>query len=1287
MDAAVPDEPSSEDGSPSDPLPAWLDAPPQGQPPILVTTAPQVLPFEGLTPENFEKLVVRLIRLDADVEHCQQYGIRGQDQHGIDLYARLRVAAPSGRRYRSVQCRNVATMTDTDIAATVEEFLAGRWAARSDVFVIATRVSAVRTDRAEAVEAATEMLWPAGVRFEMWDGEELSHRLRELPGLVASFFGPEAARRFCSSVAADWSHAERNVTEEMLRNRLPQLPPSMESRLVSAFRDDAPLVWRLVTALTSIDAAPAAVVEQWQRHRPTWLDQAPWQIQVAAAELAAGYGSGRLAAELMVAAVAQGAARRDYRLARAAALYYELSDDAGWRAAVADLGPVHEVTDAYARAMIMWLGGDAARAGHELDGWVPSDRIDRNVRAALRLRLALTPTPDAVLTRESVDRALAVTRDALREQWSSGVALSRAHLLIARHGRGESPNGGADLREARELALRARDDRRTYRGDSAEATALACQAAVMAMDRTGAIQIGTVGPDGAIAVEADAPAVCEYVAVAAITLREFDLAEERMTRVTEPFARARLDALLAEARGGDPLPHILRALDAASDDQQLLQALHELARTGAQHLPRLDELRVRHPAEAGEIEAVAILGRGQFDEAIRRLRPRRRESPSAAMMLVEAYRNAEDVDACVQTLRDAADDFGDPDLRHHAAEILAGVGRRTEAEHELESLLASARPDWAGRADALRLAAQLAYDDNRPDVAVARLQTVLAIQPHDERSRWALVRVLAHRADLAAAYRALDDAPDPLEPTNVEEAELWIMLWRGHMPTERWVTGCVRLLRQFGASDEQFSASAISMLVGPGTAHEPLPDSLLGELHQEFEQFFQRWPESIYLRRLSTQDLSQLVAQMTEMVRTSQEERVRRRRLVRALLFSRIPLGLFAAAVRRTTAELAIRRGTSVLPARHPDPVEIAACADGARAATSRDVVIETTALATLAVLSTETRTAVLGAFGRVITTDDTMRDALIAEGALSPRSIDSWIYDEQSETGRPHQISQMEADRLADQAASLRALAESFTRYQRPAVHAAAELDTLNATVAASTLDLAHHRNVALWTDDPFLRVVARRIGVVAFSTPAALDMLVADGRLSAEQGENTIRHLINERIGDMPFDEKRLLELAEDDQWRAGPVAAVFGRPASWIDTSRALRLFGRIIGLAQAHRADAVPDWMYHAIQGAATNATSPDDRSTISAHLLTITLLECRLQGHAAASLVAAARQALADTDDPDAPSTPDPLETCAVLLRQVIAHDLAYDLATRYVIAVFAALNQPDQYTVIRALLK
>jgi len=225
------------------PLPAWLEEPPVGVPPLLVSTAPQVLPFDHLTSDNFEKLVVRLVRLDADVEHCQQYGVPGQDQHGIDLYARLRAPGPSGRWYRTVQCRNVAAMTDTDIAAAVEDFLDGLWAARSDVFVIATRVDALRTERAEAAEAAAASLRQVGVRFEIWDGQELSHRLRELPLLVESFFGPDGARRFCPPTALVGS-GELDGTEQMLPDR-PSRANLMVAKLAISLRGipTSPVVW------------------------------------------------------------------------------------------------------------------------------------------------------------------------------------------------------------------------------------------------------------------------------------------------------------------------------------------------------------------------------------------------------------------------------------------------------------------------------------------------------------------------------------------------------------------------------------------------------------------------------------------------------------------------------------------------------------------------------------------------------------------------------------------------------------------------------------------------------------------------------------------------------------------------------------------------------------------------------------------------------------------------------------------------------------------------------------
>lgn len=63
------------------------DSPPRTPP---TETLVQGLRFEELTFEDFERLCVRLVEQGGDIETVRVYGTRGQDQQGIDLYARRR---------------------------------------------------------------------------------------------------------------------------------------------------------------------------------------------------------------------------------------------------------------------------------------------------------------------------------------------------------------------------------------------------------------------------------------------------------------------------------------------------------------------------------------------------------------------------------------------------------------------------------------------------------------------------------------------------------------------------------------------------------------------------------------------------------------------------------------------------------------------------------------------------------------------------------------------------------------------------------------------------------------------------------------------------------------------------------------------------------------------------------------------------------------------------------------------------------------------------------------------
>lgn len=178
--------------------PSWLYTPPATLAPPPVVTRAQILPFDQLAWEDFERLCLRLAESEADVEDCRLYGLRGQDQAGIDLYARYR---PDGR-YRTYQCKRERRFTASKIRDAVSVFLRGTWADRTATFVLCTQESLTESSRAEEAERQRARLSARGVGFETWDAERLSRKLKALPRLVDDFFGRSWVREFCGEETA-----------------------------------------------------------------------------------------------------------------------------------------------------------------------------------------------------------------------------------------------------------------------------------------------------------------------------------------------------------------------------------------------------------------------------------------------------------------------------------------------------------------------------------------------------------------------------------------------------------------------------------------------------------------------------------------------------------------------------------------------------------------------------------------------------------------------------------------------------------------------------------------------------------------------------------------------------------------------------------------------------------------------------------------------------------------------------------------------------------------------------
>jgi NACHT domain len=218
--------------APTPGLPAYLeDHIDAGVDPPVETRA-QRLPFAALTPENFERLCVKLVRTESDVELTRLYGTPGQAQQGIDLYARLH-----NGQYGVYQCKRVHNFTAAKIHDAAQLFLpdhpapaakrgrrrsnSWQWDQKAEFFVLCTSESLSSTATTDEIETQRERYKKLGVRFDTWDADELDAKLKDQPKLVDDFFGREGVRAFCGPDAAHQLETRLdNVNVIALRTRL-----------------------------------------------------------------------------------------------------------------------------------------------------------------------------------------------------------------------------------------------------------------------------------------------------------------------------------------------------------------------------------------------------------------------------------------------------------------------------------------------------------------------------------------------------------------------------------------------------------------------------------------------------------------------------------------------------------------------------------------------------------------------------------------------------------------------------------------------------------------------------------------------------------------------------------------------------------------------------------------------------------------------------------------------------------------------------------------------------------
>jgi len=840
----------------------------------------------------------------------------------------------------------------------------------------------------------------------------------------------------------------------------------------------------------------------------------------------------------------------------------------------------------------------------------------------------------ALLARSDVDSALAVFAEA--REYVPAAAAPLLGMARARLYRVGGPGALADatievsseLAEAEELALLARDRLRAWNADSGEAVAIVVRARADS-DPHGALKLVLPAPRG-VATDAEArdPQVREAGAVAAVYAGEHLLAVEFAASISDPVERdlVRAIALTQAPNVGDEVEQALRrALQAAPTTRpdQLVRALLGLVQLGAPILPdqpgtlaaELARLRDADAEAADMVEASAALRSGQPRQAlvITRQYP---TSIAAVEIAAQAATATGDHKEAFRILERAGRARGDETLRTQAMFLAADAGLDAEAQRvatqlvlsrdaetrrsalEVQLILAERGGRWAEVAE---LGRRL-LDDNTLDLTdVRRAQ-------HVTQYRWAVAGAEFRLRRLERARKALDE-PDTLEPRNPSEAMLLLAVLRAASipPTQEGAPaagptpGQALLERVLAAAaafpdDEDVLAGALKIVL-TCPAPEPLPNALLARVRALHDEFFDRFPDSAHLRRITVgEDLSGLVEHLRATFPPGAEQLVD---LARQVWLGLCPQGVLADITGRSYAETLIKRVVGCLVASPVDPVLADTEQAAARVAREADsVVVDTSTLVLFDHLGGRAQ-RLTAQFARVLFPASHRDDVLEARNGLALRSSGTLGWNPQQQRPQFTEFSEDVVDNWAEAGARL-----------------AQRLALVDVVPGANrqwswddSLLLARRERAALWADDLPLRHAARSLGVPAFGTLELVTDLVKEGQLPQSVLDEVVEAFRHAYVVDLPLAADRLLDLAAAEGWKPeGYAALLIARPRLWSRPADGFAQFTQLIRALPPAEAtpESVVGWAAAAMTGLAW-ATPPPARPRAVAALVAWTVL--------------------------------------------------------------------------------
>ncbi|MFI6687116.1 DUF4365 domain-containing protein [Streptomyces sp. NPDC050485] len=1036
-------------------------------------------------------------------------------------------------------------------------------------------------------------------------------------------------------------------------------------------------VERLAAALADGRHAPDACCAALLERTPRWLtgrtkDDPRWQGPV----------------EHEVWCAIGGYANDHDRPARAGAAF-RFAADAGavpeghWRA----IGGIFEMTAGQPQAE------QTLRAAREMDGGqvladialavlahqdksgpvpIPASLAPQNIQAWGNSPTAHLFLGDQCAVRRDHDQALVHYEAALsRSPGSSTAQVLMAKMLLARLSTHKSPGRDRDLRRASRLAEAARADRRRWDGPSEVAAEVLLQARILQSDVDAALAVACPGPEGEAtdreAASARLTAVGARIAYQAGQLEAGANLAAASTAAT-PLYAAELAAARADATGAtdDERRRLwTEALTAAETDEQRFVAVQRLTQLGEWPIPALEDFRAADliaPDVHAVMAAKAHERRGDLAEAARQLRPHQHSSVFAVTALADILEGDGKPHEAAAVLKQAAGRLSDLNLDLKSLDILHRAGDTEAAERQ--ALLLLARPGLP-RAMRLRLHYNLMRHANQAkDWATAGehaengLDEILQAEPdtdaaalvhHDTMAlefAWGKVGFLYNMRLWDKAWAAWDRYQP--EPTNMQEALIWIHLLRRQPWTERNIGALLDLRAKFADDDEVSTQALDSVNRALAVANDPesaqwgalwseeLPPETLTDLRslaaRAMDDYQARHPNGGLTTVAGIPDAETLRALLTAAeVRTQAHHQI-----CQAIRDGDAVLGLAASSIEGLYTQSLIQRAAGMLPACSTDPAVNEAECLAADQALDGTVVLDPSVLVITALLPGRWD-ALRAHFTTVQLPDVCMDDILRTEeniGRLLASSFTAGLAANDS-TVETTTLTTAAKQHLSAQIGAVVSAASAVTLVpvtELTAVEAAfsggdlpgPDVATLRLQVEgpwAAPLELALSKRLPLWSDDGFMRETARTAGIPAFGTVALTHTLVKQDRLPDAREDDNVR-LLRAFVVDIPLEPDFALSQAEAEGWRTGSVAAALSRPAPW-HRSDTLATWAQIASAVASHAPEQLAPWLFLASQGA--GATGADAYKTL-AQILTAGVTASGTATKSTAPLTAASAEA-------------------------------------------------------------